>query len=265
MKQNRLLIVEDEIIIAEDLQRRLERLGYEVVGIASSGEEAINIVKEKTPDLILMDIIIQGKMDGIETANNIKYMFDIPIIYLTAFSDEETLKRAKITEPFGYMVKPYRERELSITIEIALYKYNVDKKVKELNRWLSSIINGIGDAVIATDTEGTIRLLNPMAEAMTGWKQEEALGKSLSSVFNVISRNNEKIVENPVSKALREGEFFGLVEQSVLISKSGTQIPVDIIGSSIVDEKNKTIGIVIIFYDILRTGNPLPRENRALL
>lgn len=259
MAQNKILIVEDEIIIAEDLQRRLERLGYKVIGIASSGEEAINKAREEIPDLVLMDIVIHGKMDGIETADNIKTMFNIPVIYLTAFSDEETLKRAKITEPFGYMVKPYRERELKITIEIALYKYNIEQKIKELNRWLSSIINGIGDAVIATDTEGIIKLVNPMAEALTGWKHEEAIGKSLSSVFNVISRKNDNKIEDPVSKALREGEFFGLAEQSTLISKTGTQIPIDIIGSSIVDEKNKTIGIVIIFYDTLQMGKLLPR------
>lgn len=258
MAQTKILVVEDEIIIAEDLQRRLERLGYEVIGIATSGKEALEKIKEQLPDLILMDIVIHGETDGIETANNIKSLYDIPIIYLTAFSDDETLKRAKITEPFGYMIKPYRERELMVSIEISLYKYNMDKKVKELNRWLSSIIKGIGDAVIATDTDGMVKLVNPMAEAMTGWHNEEASGKQLSEIFKVISKNKGNVIENPVAKALREGEFFGLAEETFLISRTGMQIPVDIIGSSISDEKNKTFGIVLIFYDITPRGEPLP-------
>lgn len=259
MVQTKILIVEDEIIIAEDLQRRLERLGYIVTGIATSGKEAMDKIIEQMPDLILMDIVIHGETDGIETANNVKSLYDIPIIYLTAFSDDVTLKRAKITEPFGYMVKPYRERELMITIEIALYKYNMDKKVKELNRWLSSIIKGIGDAVIATDTEGMIKLVNPMAEAMTGWRNEDAAGKQLSEILKVISKNKGNNIEDPVAKALREGAFFGLAEKSILISRTGMQIPVDIIGSAITDDKNKTMGIVLIFYDITPRGEPFPR------
>lgn len=179
-------------------------------------------------------------------------------MYLTAYADEKTIERAKITEPFGYLIKPFKERELHITIEIALYKHEMEKKLKESerrlrekNQWLVAVIESIGDAVIATDPEGTIQLMNPIAEALTGWNQKEALGKTLTDVFNIISEENDKKIEDPVTKAIREDMFYGLAERTVLISKQGIKMPVDIIGSTIKTDGNSIIGIVLIFYDII--------------
>ncbi|HMB44668.1 MAG TPA: response regulator [Candidatus Methanoperedens sp.] len=252
-----ILIVEDEIIIAEGLQRKLKKMGYDVPVIVSSGEETIKMIKENNPDLVLMDIVIHGKMDGIETAGQIHSLFDIPVVYLTAFADEKTLERAKITEPFGYLIKPFKERELQITIEIALYKHEMERKLKqserslsEKNQWLAAVIESIGDAVIATDPEGTIRLMNPLAEALTGWKQNEALGKPLTGIFNIISEETNKETENPVTKAIREEKFYGLADHTILVTKEGIKIPVDIIGSTIKSDGDSVIGIVLIFCDI---------------
>jgi len=254
----KILIVEDEIIIAEGIQRKLKVMDYDVLAIVSSGEEAIKRIKENNPDLVLMDIVIHGKMDGIETAGQIHSHFDIPVVYLTAYADDTTLERAKLTEPFGYLIKPFKERELQITIEIALYKHGMEKKLKEnerrlreSNQWLNAVINGIGDAVIATDPEGIIRLMNPIAEALTGWKQDEALGKPLANVFNIISEEMDKKIENPVAKVIRDDVFYGLADHTVLVTKEGIKIPVDIIGSTIKIDGNDIIGIVLIFYDIL--------------
>ncbi|MCX9013110.1 MAG: response regulator [Candidatus Methanoperedens sp.] len=253
-----ILVVEDEIIIAEDIQRKLEKRGYAVPVIVSSGEEAVKKTEENNPDLVLMDIVIHGKMDGIEAAEQIRSRFDIPVVYLTAYADEKTLERAKITEPFGYLIKPFKERELQITIEIALYKHKMEKRLKESerklresNKWLAAVIESIGDAVIATDPEGTIKLMNPIAEALTGWKQEDALGMPLTTVFNIISEETDKHIENPVTKAIREEIFFGLADHTVLVTKEGMEIPVDIIGSTIKDDRDSIIGIVLIFYDII--------------
>lgn len=255
MKQ--ILIVEDEIIIAEGLQRKLKTMGYDVPVIVSSGEETIKIIKENNPDLVLMDIVIHGKMDGIETAKQIHSLFDIPVVYLTAFADEKTLERAKITEPFGYLIKPYKDRELQITIEIALYKHEMERRLKqserslrEKNQWLAAVIESIGDAVIATDPEGIIRLMNPIAEALTGWNQNEALGKPLTGIFNIISEETDKKTENPVTKAIREEKFYGLADRTILVTKEGIKIPVDIIGSTIKSDGDSVIGIVLIFCDI---------------
>jgi len=259
----KILIVEDEIIIAEGLQRKLKSMGYDIIGIASSGEEAIKKIKENNPDLILMDIVIHGMMDGIETAAQIHSLFDIPVVYLTAYADEKTLERAKITEPFGYLIKPFKERELQITIEISLYKHEMEKKLKESerilrekNQWLAAVIESIGDAVIATDPEGTIKLMNPMAEGLTGWKQEDAIGKTLAGVFNIISEGTGKQIEDPVTKAIEEDMFYGLSDNTVLITKEGLKIPVDIMGSTIKIDGDSIIGIVLVFCDIFeRTKN----------
>lgn len=130
MAKAKILIVEDEAIVVEDIQKILTKADYGIFGSASSGEEALSIIKNSQPDLILMDIVLQGKMDGIQTAEKIRQNFDIPVVYLTAYTDEKTLHRAKITEPFGYIIKPFEDRELSTIIEIALYKYRMEKKLK---------------------------------------------------------------------------------------------------------------------------------------
>ncbi|MCP4608053.1 MAG: response regulator, partial [Planctomycetes bacterium] len=121
MANTRILVVEDEGIVAIDLQNRLERLGYDIPVVVSSGEQAIQQAADIRPDLILMDIMLEGEMDGVAAAEQIRPRFDIPVIYLTAFSDADTLQRAKITEPFGYILKPFEIRELHTTIEMALY------------------------------------------------------------------------------------------------------------------------------------------------
>jgi len=122
-----ILVVEDEIITGMDIQKRLKNLGYNVPAVVSSGEEAIKKVKENNPDLVLMDINLNGEMDGIEAASNIHSFSDIPIIYLTAFSDDKTFERAKITEPYAYMIKPIKDRELQINLEITFSKRKIEK------------------------------------------------------------------------------------------------------------------------------------------
>ncbi len=248
--REQVLVVEDETIVAEDIRRTLQKLGYYIPATASSGEAAIKKVEVFNPDLVLMDIMLNGKMDGIEAAEQIRSRYDIPVVYLTAYSDKTTLERAKITEPFGYIVKPFKERELEINIEIALYKHKIEKRLKESEQWLAATIRGIGDAVIATDPEGVIKIMNPIAEALTGWKQEEALGKPLATAFNIISEEMGKQIENPVTKAIREGNYYGLAENTILITRDGVKIPIDIIGSSIKDDRDNVIGTVLVFYDI---------------
>ncbi|MCZ7401196.1 MAG: response regulator [Candidatus Methanoperedens sp.] len=255
--KKQILVVEDEIITAMDIQNRLINLGYNVPAIVCKGEEAIIKVKENKPDLVLMDINLNSEMDGIEAALKINSFSDIPIIYLTAYSDEKTLTRAKITEPYGYIEKPFKDRELHINLEIAFYKYTMEKKLKESyeiirekNQWLAAVIESLGDAVIATDSKGTIKLMNPIAEALTGWKQNEALGKPLANIFNIISKNIDEKIEDPITKAIRDDMFYGLADNTVLVTKEGMNRNVDIIGSTIKIDGNNIIGFVFIFDDI---------------
>ena len=192
MAQTQILVVEDEAIVAEDIRSSLLNMGYSVPATVTSGKEAIRKAGENNPDLVLMDIMLKGEMDGIETAEEMRSRFNIPVVYLTAYSDKNTLERAKITEPFGYIIKPFKERELSINIEIALFKHKMEKKLKESREWFTTTLKSTSDAVIATDSDGCVKFMNPAARSLTGWAG--AQGKPLKEVFNIIS---EKADEDP--------------------------------------------------------------------
>ncbi len=146
-----ILIVEDEVIVAEDLTAKLNRLGYAVVGRTAYGEQALTLTRDLHPHLVLMDIRLAGGMDGVTAAETIHRECDVPVIYLTAHSDYTTLERAKLTEPFGFMLKPFEERELSLHIEMALYKYQAERKLRKLNRTLRALTHHDQALLHATD------------------------------------------------------------------------------------------------------------------
>jgi PAS domain S-box-containing protein len=248
IESKRVLVVEDESIVALEIQDRLMGFGYLAI-IASSGEEAIKKAVEFHPDIVLMDVMLKGGMDGIEAAGRIKKSMDIPIVYLTAYSDENTLQRAKNTQPFGYLIKPFQARELNISLDIALYKHDMERRLKESERWLTATLKSIGDAVITTDEKGIIRLINPYAEALTGWSKEVAVGFPLEKVFNVINEATGEKADNPLNKLIHGGNFFGLSENTVLISINGNKIPIEIVGNKIQNDKGEFLGAVIVFYD----------------
>jgi PAS domain S-box-containing protein len=250
MGETNILVVEDEGIVAEDIRSSLENLGYTVSAVASSGQEAIKKAEEYKPNLVLMDIVLKGEIDGIEAANQIRLCFNIPVIYLTAYAEERTLERAKVTEPFGYIVKPFEDRELRTTIEMALYKHKMENRLREREEWLSTTLGSIGDAVIATDAMGLIKFMNPVAESLTGWKEGEAAGKPLIEVFNIISEETRKLVESPVTKVLRKSLIVGLANHTLLIARDGTEIPIDDSGAPIRDARGDIIGVVLVFRDI---------------
>jgi PAS domain S-box-containing protein len=246
----KILIVEDESIVAMDVKNRLIRLGYEVCGLASSGEEAIQKTIQSRPGLILMDIRLKGQMDGIIAAEQIRSWYDVPIIFLTAYSDEATLQRAKVTEAFGYLLKPLEERELHITIEMALYKHRMERKLKESEQWLFTTLNSIGDAVIATDAQGYIKFMNPVAEALTGWSQPEALGQQIKTIFNLIHAETGLPIANPAEQALQEGKTVYLEKDTVLIARDGQEIPIDDSAAPIRNHQETITGAVLIFRDV---------------
>ena len=146
MKKAKILIVEDESIVAKDIQVTLEKLGYDVAGTVVEGEKVLEIVKEKTPDLILMDIMLKGSMTGIDTAVQVNKEISIPIIYMTAYADKDTLSKAKLTQPHGYIIKPYKEVDLRTTVEIALYKHKKEDKIKKERDLYYSIIKSDKDS-----------------------------------------------------------------------------------------------------------------------
>jgi PAS domain S-box-containing protein len=268
MAKAKILIVEDENIVVLDLQMRLNSLGYAVAAVAATGQEAIKKAGETRPDLALMDINLKGEMDGISAAEQLRARYDLPVIYVTAFADEQTLERAKITEPYGYLLKPFEERELHTTIEMALYKHKMERKLKESERWLATTLNSIGDAVMATDIQGRITFMNPVAEALTGWTEAEALDRNSRQVFKVISGQSRAPIENLVAKAIEEGRVIELGEDAWLVAKDGSEIPVDDTVAPIRDEQGQITGTVIVFHDITerkRSETEMRRRHRELI
>ena len=250
MVRAKILIVEDESIVAFNIQNRLKGLGYAVVAVSPSGESAIQLAAQHHPDLVLMDIRLKGSIDGIEAAAQIRSRFQIPVVYLTAYTDEETLNRAKLTQPYGYILKPFESRDLCTTIEVALYNYQMEQQRRERERWLATTLKSIGDAVITTDSQGLVTFMNPVAEALTCWKQEEVLGSNLSQVFQTINEITREVVESPVALALREGATVGLENHTLLITKDGTEIPIDDSAAPIRNEDGSIIGAVLVFHDV---------------
>lgn len=144
MNKTNILIVEDESIVAKDIQQSLKKLGYGVLGICSSGEDAIGLATELKPDLILMDIMLKGNMNGIEAAAQIRQKIGKPVIYLTAYADESTLAKAKQTEPYGYIMKPFKEIDLRSSIEMAIHKHSKEMEVKKERDFLHALIENKG-------------------------------------------------------------------------------------------------------------------------
>jgi DNA-binding LytR/AlgR family response regulator len=140
MSKTNILIVEDESIVAKDIQHSLKKLGYNVVDVVSTGENAITAASEKKPDLVLMDIMLKGAMSGIDAAHTIKEKLNIPVIFLTAYADESTFNKAKITEPYGYIIKPFKEVDLHTSIEMAIYRHEKVSEVQKERDFLYSLV-----------------------------------------------------------------------------------------------------------------------------
>jgi PAS domain S-box-containing protein len=263
MSNAKILIVEDEKIVAKDIHNRLRSFGYEVTAIVSTGEEAIQKAIETKPDLALLDIRLHGETDGVLVAEQIRDRLHIPVVYLTAYADAETLRRAKLTEPFGYLVKPFGERELHSTIEIALHRHAMERRLQESEQWLRTTLMSIGDGVIAVDVEERVRSINHVAAELTGWPEEEAVSWPVSEVFNIINEDRTPVEDMPVTKAIREGVFTGNIK-FILITKTGLEIPVEDGAAPIRDEKGQITGAVVVFRDIREQRRHEEERERSL-
>ena len=218
----KILIVEDSALVALEISETLKNLGYNVVGEAATGLDAIEMTRDLRPDLVLMDIILKGDMDGIEAADRIYSNYDIPVIYLTAHSDEATLERALKTNAFGYLIKPFNDRELYSNIEITLHKHRIMKKVDLGPREaVDSTLNVLADPVVAVDESGVITRINPAAENFTGQTKWEAVG---SDFFRIFSLDREKV--QPAMDSLKNDVFekrtlLSWVDGLSLVTKKG--------------------------------------------
>ncbi|OYE01973.1 hybrid sensor histidine kinase/response regulator [Nostoc sp. 'Peltigera membranacea cyanobiont' 232] len=250
MGQARILVVEDEVIVARTIASQLSQLGYIVTGTASSGKVAIAKASETQPELVLMDIILKGEMDGIATASKIREQLDVPVIFLTAYGDDRTLERAKITQPFGYIVKPFTTKDLRIAIEIGLLQHQLERELRENRDRLATLLNSMSDAVIATNEQGEVTFINPAAEALTGWQQKDALGNEATKIFNLVNEVTDTILENPITKVLREQQVVYLEEFTYLIRKDGKRVPIGDSASPLKGRPDQINGVVVVFWDL---------------
>jgi PAS domain S-box-containing protein len=250
MELPRILVVEDEKIVALDLQKRLTRLGYAVPAPVATGEEALDLVTKAPPDLVLMDIRLNGQVDGVDAARQIKERFEVPVIYLTAYADETTVQRAKLTEPFGYLLKPFEDRGLQSSIEVALHKHRLEQKLKAQERWLAATLRSIGDGVITVDAKNRVTFMNPLAERLTGWKLPEAQGRDLAEVFEVITTETKANGVSSVIQTMRGNHVVNLSQHSLLVAKNGAITPIDRSKAPIIDDEGQTTGLVIVFRDV---------------
>ena len=185
MKES-VLVIEDDPVVGPDIRDALTRLGYEVFGPVVTGADAVRSAKEHQPDLCLVDIRLVDDMDGIDAAGIIRSHVDTAIVYLTAYEDEATLQRAKRTQPHGYLLKPFAERDLRTTIEVALYKHRLEEFAAERERWFAASIQSTDDAMVAIDAQGVVTYVNPVAARLAAAPGDAGQGKRLDEVFRVV-------------------------------------------------------------------------------
>ena len=202
MARARILVVEDERIVAEDVGESLDRLGYCVLAIVSSGEEAVKKAEELGPDLVLMDIVLRGDVDGIEAAEQIRAHFKIPVVYLTAYANDETLERAKVTQPFGYIVKPFEERELYTSIEVALYKHKMEAELRSSRQQLRNLA-------------AHLQSVREEERASIARELHDEMGQALTALKMDLSWLNKRLAQDDTSLAEKVESMSRLTDRTI--------------------------------------------------
>ncbi len=250
MTTSEILIVEDEFVVAAHIEACLTSLGYTVVDIADERDQAIALAQELRPDLVLMDIhLASGPMTGIEAAAEITGRFGIPIIYLTAHSDPYTLERAKKTEPHGYLLKPFAERELFSAIETALFKANLERRLHERTEWLTTALRSIGEGVIATDERGLVKMINRVAEELLGVPQDAAIGRPLDQLLRAVRAGDRAPLRGLAERVLAT-EAPASFPRECLLRVPGAERQIAARGAPIHDTRGRVSGVVVVFRDV---------------
>ncbi len=255
MADAKIMIVESDSLVAEDIAERLQTLGYTVCAVASSGAEAVARAAEVRPDLALIDTGLEGELEGIEVAKEISNRFNIPVVYLIDSMNEDLLEKVKVTREFGYVFKPYETNQLRLTIENQLYRYAEDQKAMDEEQRRSAILNNIGDAVITTDEGGFVTFMNPVAEILTGWPLEEAGREYITHVFNVSIGESNRSIRTSLMNVLHRGitlqwGLSGGRDAASLNAKSGLKIAIDYHAAPLRDKQRNIVGIAVTFRDM---------------
>lgn len=243
----RILIVEDELIIAADLSGSLQGLGFEVVDAVATARDALWSVELHQPDLVLMDIHLHGPGDGISVAESIRDQWRIPVVFLTANTSEEVLRRARAADPYGFLSKPFRLSDMEATVRIAVHRHRVTHALFAEQNWLATTLASISDCVIATDREARVRYLNPAAQSLLSVDLRYAVGRPVDDVYQVLTLDVQPVIHCQLRKALQTRQPISK-ERFLLVTDSGV-IPIEDAASPII-EQDELLGAVTIFTDI---------------
>jgi len=242
----RIFIVEDEAPVTNLIRTFLTRTGFAVAGSATRGEESIGQIEQSKPDLVLMDINLEGDLDGIQTAQLVSVRFETPVIFLTGLSDDETLRRSQDAQAFGYLLKPFDQDDLKAAIDLALSKHKVESRLRNVDRWFAATIKSIYDAIITTDQSGLVTFVNPVAESLTGHPLSKALGRPLNRIFQ-ISEQTDDSNDGTIGKSHAGGD---VQFEALLVTARSQKLPVECSSAPIKDDAGRTIGRVLAFRDI---------------
>jgi PAS domain S-box-containing protein len=258
----KILVVEDESATAQMICNFLMQLNHQVVSIVDDGLQSIQVASETYPDLILMDIYLSGDIDGITAGDRIYQQLQIPIIYISATTEDEILNRATAIAAFGYLVKPLNQRQLQAAINVALQRHQLEKQLKQTKQWLTTTLASLGDGAIAIDQNGLITFMNPVAENLTGWQIADALGTSVNQILNLVHPDTQEQIENPLLQAMQAGVQVNMPEQCLLRAKDGLDRRVGDSATPIRNSNGEITGGVLVFQDI--TQRHLATQNLRL-
>ena len=251
MTHLQIVIVEDDPILCDLLKIRLAKMGYSVTGMYATGEDAIRAVSEGPPDLVIMDISLLGKMDGIETTQQIHKNHPIPVVYLTGSSDPKTFERAINTEGSEYVIKPFNDSDLHIAIEMAFHKYGLHRRVQNKLKFLERIFKFVEIGIVATDREGAVIFANNCAESLAGFHFQSSKETHLSEMVNITDEEGHK-VEELVDAIRTDLVVRDLPEHAVLVAAGGERIHVRGTVSPLTDENSQFNGIIVSFAPVTR-------------
>jgi PAS domain S-box-containing protein len=242
-----LLVLDDPL--AKELQDTLKGLGYQIADCVSTGQQALESIARLRPDLALVGIHLSGELGGIVIGKQLYDQHDLPVIYISDQSGQATIRRSRGTAPFGYLFSPSDEKQILATIEVALARHSMEKKVRESEQWLSTILHSISDGVIALDMEERIRFINPIAEELIRKKRLAVIDKPLDEVLTLVYANSEEHVSISHVIAFFQNQTLRTGFEALLLRKDGTRVPVEIFISPLTD-KDVQVGMVLAFQDI---------------
>ena len=263
MRDQRILVVEDEVLIAEEIRERLTTAGFTVVAVVDTGAAAIELALQERPDLVLMDIRLKGPMDGVEAAETIYDRCGVPIVYLTAHSDQSTLQRAKTRAAFGYVLKPFRIENLLVAIDLGIYRSEVEARLHEHELTYATILGSISDAVIATDVAGRIRFMDGTAEQLTGVSARDADGRPLQAIVKIVDEAGRPTQERLVKRVMAGRASVRFARSDQLVRHGGDRIPIDGGAAPVIDYLGRVVGLTVTFKDASATRRA-EREMRVL-